>query len=473
MIESSEFEALADYFNKGIIPTIDQYHIFEYMKLDCSVYDLSMVVENDMRENMYVTNDTKYEDMHYGMRKLDKYFWDNLEIPFPEGDNILVPYRRLVKQPFEDIMFKLEKMFLELTQIKGVFIAGGAIFCTMFGLPINDVDLFIYDGTIKEANARLKIIHNIYLHTDPKITRTTNAITISNIDYFNGSSVIRYSYKEVQVILRLYKTKSEILHGFDVDSCCFGYDGSSIWMTKRAEHFLLSGLNHVNFNRISPSYEHRLGKYLCRGVGVKIPGFSKNLIDTTMLKEYFKSFLTKDGNYNTYKTNRQSFKLAGIDKLLFYYWKNYLNGTKKGMKYNVDSIDISVSDYYMSKNRYAHEKWLDEIIEYMYNTADKYLEASEKYMPLLDNMDVTNILTNHIIKARRITYLTVEDNNLDSIINIEESLYEALSYVSKWEFPRVLEWKVTNPGEQMTGTFHKTVLEDNSIWYKGSFYKHD
>lgn len=30
---------------------------------------------------------------------------------------------------------------------------------------------------------------------------------------------------------------------------------------------------------------------------------------------------------------------------------------------------------------------------------------------------------------------------------------------------RVMSWKTTNPGEQMTGTFHKLVLDDRSVWY--------
>ena len=33
-----------------------------------------------------------------------------------------------------------------------------------------------------------------------------------------------FPYRNIQTVLRLYKSQSEILLGFDVDSCCVGFD---------------------------------------------------------------------------------------------------------------------------------------------------------------------------------------------------------------------------------------------------------
>lgn len=45
--------------------------------------------------------------------------------------------------------------------------------------------------------------------------------------------VSEYPYRKVQIVLRLYKTLAEVLHGFDVDACSVGFDGHTV--RKRGE----------------------------------------------------------------------------------------------------------------------------------------------------------------------------------------------------------------------------------------------
>lgn len=40
--------------------------------------------------------------------------------------------------------------------------------------------------------------------------------------------VSEFPYRKVQVVLRLYKTLAEVLHGFDVDACSVGFDGHTV-----------------------------------------------------------------------------------------------------------------------------------------------------------------------------------------------------------------------------------------------------
>jgi hypothetical protein len=135
--------------------------------------------------------------------------------------------------------------------------------------PASDVDLFIYGLNEEQAIEKIKeietkvsvttslqrwpggtgvlLLHSygraakgcVYLEV-PYITkdgqvrdsilqetttiRTKNAITIASA----------YPTRHIQIVLRLYKSISEILTGFDVDCSCVAYDGSMVWATPRA-----------------------------------------------------------------------------------------------------------------------------------------------------------------------------------------------------------------------------------------------
>lgn len=40
--------------------------------------------------------------------------------------------------------------------------------------------------------------------------------------------VSEFPYRKIQVVLRLYKSLAEVLHGFDVDACSVGFDGQKV-----------------------------------------------------------------------------------------------------------------------------------------------------------------------------------------------------------------------------------------------------
>ena len=40
--------------------------------------------------------------------------------------------------------------------------------------------------------------------------------------------VSEFPLRKVQIVLRLYKTLAEVLHGFDVDACSIGFDGHTV-----------------------------------------------------------------------------------------------------------------------------------------------------------------------------------------------------------------------------------------------------
>jgi hypothetical protein len=78
-------------------------------------------------------------------------------------------------------------------------------------------------------------------------------------------------FRTIQVILRLYCSLEHVLLGFDVDSCCFGFDGRRVVALPRALRAVRRGYNLVDPTRQSLTYEARLLKYARRGFAVGLP----------------------------------------------------------------------------------------------------------------------------------------------------------------------------------------------------------
>ncbi|KAL8870792.1 MAG: hypothetical protein Q9174_003245, partial [Haloplaca sp. 1 TL-2023] len=145
---------------------------------------------------------------------------------------------------------------------------------------LRDVDLFIWG--LDEAAALEKIkqietsVRNAILE-EVTTVRTKNAITIAS----------HYPIRHVQIVLRLYKSVSEILSGFDVDCSCFAYDGSQVYGTPRGITAFMTQTNTIDLTRRSPSYESRLSKYAHRGFEVYWPDLDRSRVDPTIFERSF------------------------------------------------------------------------------------------------------------------------------------------------------------------------------------------
>lgn len=296
---------------------------------------------------------------------------------------------------------------------------------------------------------------------------------------------IKYlNFREVQVILRLYKSISEILHGFDVDSCGFGWDGKNIWATQRAIHSITKRFNVVNFERLSPSYEYRLVKYAARGIPIYVPNFSKQRVDYEKIQEKITE-ISKIEN-NSRKRDFEINKLQGLNRILYLEAIHRLNKKRAETRYNI--LADRFSDYrYLIPLEYNTLEFAmyflmeDDIPGYDNKRFDKYF--GEEF----DSHVFPNYSINNIPKAKYIDFVSLSVLNqdiakkshqiIDSILNINQTVYQALEEVhpnmeeSIWKIPQNTEFKTTNPGEQMTNTFHQIVLDNNNEWYSGEFYK--
>ena len=562
-----DFIPIYEYLKYKKIPDCSDLPLFDYFGIDLDhSYELASVIEEDMRTNMY-NNKLKelYYDNHHGLIKINENFWNNLEINKSVDKNLLFNTKNLVKCDWSIIKNKLKNL-KKFTDIKGVFVAGGSIFSILFGLPINDIDLFLYgineDETINIINEISKIIEPTditdyeYIQNVVKIIDLLKDINFDNIESVknkllngcfnrddqadlinkfylflrtngvlygnyvdipmlvqkltnkviectrtNNAITFKNSNSEIQIILRLYQTPSEVLHGFDVDSCCLGFDGNDIWMTQRAYFAIKNGYNTVNFNRLSPSYELRLAKYGCRGMAININNFDINNVDKNILLEYFTEIKNKNRKSTQFhKHHAHLSKLHNIDKLLYldYYCENY-NYKTHSIKM-INKLNHEKSDYaapsFIDYKKYANGS---VIYDLMSNFYDVYIDSLEFDINKDEDgpVDFTDQLRDreeehHNLKSKS-KFLKSEVNNtlnlqtnsiyskfffikgelqyLNLIINIPDLIYDALALTQPWDFPSQLKFKTTNPGEQMTNTFHQIILENNSKWYEGKFYK--
>jgi len=257
-------------------------------------------------------------------------------------------------------------------------------------VPNNNNELS--DNELSDNEIPNLIIRGIddYRHFDDDsytIVRTKNTVSIT---------ILSPTTQEYQIILRLYKTASEILHGFDVDSCSMAFDGENIWMSQRALFSIINGYNTVNFERLSPSYEIRLTKYALRGMKIYIPEFNKGKVEYEKLSEYHDQVTTiKQGDQIVPKTNgRYDFvrNLKGIDKLIYFEYRLEKYNFNKRSIGSINTISDAYSDYHAYKlafNKRDTGNIIESLVHYLMNSASniKYKKYSDQYIPLIERLD--------------------------------------------------------------------------------------
>ncbi|KIH90357.1 ankyrin repeat protein [Sporothrix brasiliensis 5110] len=146
--------------------------------------------------------------------------------------------------------------------------------------PASDVDLFLYGLTEEQAIEKIKEIEagiRDSILAETTTVRTKHAITICS----------EYPTRHVQIVLRIYKSVSEILAGFDIDSSSAAYDGKQVYCTPRALQSYMTQINHIDLTRRSPSYENRLSKYSHRNFEVFWGDLDRSRVDPTIFERSF------------------------------------------------------------------------------------------------------------------------------------------------------------------------------------------
>lgn len=150
-----------------------------------------------------------------------------------------------------------------------IAIAGSSVAHFMSGSPSNwtpgDVDIFFYgvtdlrkaDDCIRSLGEHLSAYHQ---REGPlKIRKFKHVLTLWN-------HKVKY-----QIILKLYRSVSDILHGFDIGVCQFAFADDDLHFTSAARYALETGYNIIDTSKMSATYVNRLIKYFERGYGIVMP----------------------------------------------------------------------------------------------------------------------------------------------------------------------------------------------------------
>lgn len=440
-----DFMNIHEYLTENVYPS--DLKLMDYFMLNYrQEYFTAVEEENRMRSTMY-TDEGEWirKDMYYNLIKIDREKWESLVIRRPKNPHLLFQGLELEKQTWEEIQLQLDTANLK----PNVLVAGGFVFSALFGTKANDIDLFIYDITERKAN---RVLEDMLKGINISITRSVNAIT----------------FGERQVILRLYSTISEVLHGFDVDCCSIGYDGENIWCTKRAWFALQYGMNSFSFEYLSPSYEYRLAKYGMRGMAVYVNEFNVNKVDHDMLRKRFEQTLRRNPHTGMTFTKYKEIPMRtmGLDILVYLDYQANIREYRTKTKQAISKLANTFSDYDDSK--LGAPIYLGDFLYYMETTTELYPEIAEKYIPLLYMVNMHEVRINQIFPYKRFRCISGYPSE---VLVIDSALYKLLECVSTCELSQRVTWKTTKPGEQMTGTFHRKVLRDVNIWFDGLYYR--
>lgn len=331
------------------------------------------------------------------------------------------------------------------TKEKGVLVAGGSVFCTLFGMKIRDYDLFFYG--YDESEAYEIINRTISSPNVNKVTRTSYAIT------FVSNNIWR---TDIQFILRLYQSIPQILLGFDLDCSRIGCDGENIWITESALFSLKNSVNIVDFDRMGHSYEYRLAKYSKRNISVYVP-----------LLDYSKIRFENIGRIKN--KNRENRK----DKLLpDQIWSSDIHGLSRLIYFvntQVESKQNELNEAYGSEiksNSNIEECKVKRKQGDIIRFSDKYtatlMDIYER-IEYLQTWDLRSIVRTLHYKNGK--YISIQ---IDAFC----TLNYLIAFCEDCIFPQQIEFKKCNPGEQSPGSFNPITYSNTNDWYFGVLY-HD
>ena len=129
----------------------------------------------------------------------------------------------------------------------------------------SDIDIFVYGLTASDATKKLISLTEQIRRAGADASLNPyacspkeNAPQILAVKTENAVTYITTAiHPHLQIILRVYCAPAEILMGFDVDSCCVGFDGTNAWALPRARRAITLSANVADPARESRTYEVR------------------------------------------------------------------------------------------------------------------------------------------------------------------------------------------------------------------------
>nr|WBF70804.1 ankyrin repeat protein [Megavirus caiporensis] len=414
------------------------------------------------------------------------------DLPTLCGKNIERPNILMTnKDKFNEEFYK-RYPFLKKINMNNLLIAGGSISNIIRGQKSygSDIDFFVYGLNKKKATKRVeewlldvlvrsqdndednKDGKKINHFRDYKIIKNKNCISI----------LIDDDYK-VQLIFRLYKSISEILHGFDLGSSAVGFDGSDIYFTSLGKFCHEYSCNIIDTTRRSTTYEYRLVKYFDRGFNIVLPKLNLSKLKTTYHKYdeieicempfFIFGYSEIIGNkikikrfYNKF-TNNSDYELEPMDPVNVYY---------QSLKINIVNL-INDIDYFYYVSSHIEEDNVDILTKSPRLTRGNIVNF---YDEIRQKLSKKNIDVNLIKKYINIDKTeNIVSNMFDTNTNTQEYFDEIIEKQKKLAFKKLaklekqehnIDWITDNPGTQLTSSFNP-IIENEVDWYGKRYYK--
>ncbi|GME30087.1 hypothetical protein DL765_002889 [Neofusicoccum parvum] len=115
----------------------------------------------------------------------------------------------------------------------------------------SDIDIFLYGLDSDDAAIQRIIELEAVVRKNQKLLPNTG-LTLRSKNAITFISP-KWPFRHVQIILRLYKSISEILTGFDVDCACVAFDGNQVYSNPRGITAIATRTNTIDLSRRSPS----------------------------------------------------------------------------------------------------------------------------------------------------------------------------------------------------------------------------
>jgi hypothetical protein len=305
-----------------------------------------------------------------------------------------------------------------------------------------DWDLFFHCETIDEADKLLNSCLLLIENNNPN----------ANITHFKNQRVHTVEYEDItiQFIKRVYKSKDQVLLGFDLAPSRIGYNPiDGLYATICGGLSIAMKCFPLDTTQRSMSFGYRLSKYMAKGFKILYPGLPQNF------KEYIN---TPDGTLQCYDNDitfrcKNEFESDYADNPSDYLNWFYISSEKYHLiTFEGDLNDVTeLNDEFVKKSISNHE--LFKINNYNINTINvkSYkLFLGDQYKDFID------------------TYI---------INGNEKKACQIWQEKSKWYIEKGIEaaklckenyWKIENPGSQSFGKFNP-ILEHPKLWYGDNY----
>lgn len=453
------------------------------------------LLQHDRECRNKVPDDTKdlfvLEDLNY------KSSWDYSLPTLTKNDNVFTKrkIKKLDINEFNKRFYDKYPYFESPTfRWNNLMIAGGSLENIISDKSVNDIDIFMFGLDEDEANMKIMgILDDLQRYADNCNVRNTHIekkrdheklkikdvirkklnLTFTIKHKKSGDSGYPYEGDKIQIIFRLYKTRAEILHGFDLGSSAVGYSGSRLYFTALSKFCYEHMCNIVDTTRRSTTYEKRLMKYFNRDFEIILPelDISKCSTENILLYKEYREFCSLPFLAFTYsnvidnkiilsrfypRIENEQF-VSDYDDDIDDEFKAFYSNLCKILQGKYDDMIFILGDEYGEIFNITENIFSEDKIRYFYNNIYNKIVNSDKFPTKL----VKTYLPYNRADAIYSYSLLNDPTKIKEIIAVH--IKEIMDRRSQVNYDTI-KWITENPGTQLTSSFNP-IIENPKKWY--------